>query len=126
MTTSVNIMQNNITHIAEKWFAAFNEKNIDALLALYDDNAEHFSPKLKIRQPETQGLIKGKKQLFDWWKDAFDRLPTLHYKPNYFIADTDKIFMEYVRTVKGEDDLTVGEVLFFKNGKIIASKVFHS
>ena len=115
----------NITQLAEKWFAAFNEKNIEALLFLYDEQAEHFSPKLKIRKPETQGLIKGKQQLYDWWKDAFDRLPTLHYKPNYFIVDTDKIFMEYVRSVNGENDLIVGEVLFFKNGKIIASKVFH-
>ena len=116
----------NIKLTAEKWFAAFNEKNINALLALYDDNAEHFSPKLKVRQPETHGLIKGKQQLFDWWKDAFDRLPTLNYQPNYFIADADKIFMEYVRSVDGEEDLVVGEVLFFKNGKIVASKVFHS
>lgn len=119
-------MSAGIKEIAEKWFAAFNEKNIDDLLALYDDKAEHFSPKLKVRQPETQGLIKGKKQLYDWWKDAFDRLPTLSYKPNYFIADNDKIFMEYVRSVTGEPDMVVGEVLFFKNGKIVASKVFHS
>ncbi|HWY38102.1 MAG TPA: nuclear transport factor 2 family protein [Bacteroidia bacterium] len=113
------------TQIAEKWFAAFNEKNIDALLTLYDDNAEHFSPKLKIRNPATGGLIKGKQQLYAWWKDAFDRLPSLHYKPSYFITGSDKIFMEYVRSVKGEDDLIVGEVLFFKNDKIISSKVFH-
>lgn len=115
----------HLKQIAEKWFAAFNEKNIDALLALYDDNAEHFSPKLKVRQPETKGLIKGKQQLHDWWKDAFDRLPTLHYKPNYFIAGTNSIFMEYVRSVQGEPDMVVGEVLFFRDGKIIASKVFH-
>ena len=114
-----------VKQIAGKWFAAFNEKNIEALLSLYDDNAEHFSPKLKIRKPETQGLIKGKQQLYDWWKDAFDRLPTLYYKPNYFIVDADRIFMEYVRSVNGEEDLIVGEVLFFKNGKIVASKVFH-
>ena len=116
----------DLKQIAGKWFAAFNEKNIDALLSLYDDNAEHFSPKLKIRQPETSGLIKGKQQLYDWWKDAFDRLPTLHYTPNYFISGTDSIFMEYVRSVEGEPDMVVGEVLFFKNGKIVASKVFHS
>ncbi len=115
----------NTKQIAEKWFAAFNEKNIDALLSLYHEDAEHFSPKLKIRKPETRGLIKGKQQLFDWWKSAFERLPTLYYKPNYFIADDTKIFMEYVRTVMGEDDLIVGEVLFFKEGKIISSKVFH-
>lgn len=116
----------DLKEIAEKWFRAFNEKNIEALLALYDDNAEHFSPKLKTRQPETHGLIKGKKQLFGWWKDAFDRLPSLRYKPNYFIAGEDNIFMEYVRSVNGEPDMIVGEVLFFKNGKIVASKVFHA
>ena len=46
--------------IALKWFEAFNEHDLEKLLSLYDDNAEHFSPKLKVRQPETNGLIKGK------------------------------------------------------------------
>jgi len=62
--------------IALKWFAAFNEHNLENLLSLYDDNAQHYSPKLKMRQPETKGFIKGKDALRSWWKDAFDRLPT--------------------------------------------------
>ncbi len=111
--------------ITQQWFDAFNEKNINKLLSLYDENAEHFSPKLKIRQPETQGFIKGKQQLFDWWNDAFTRLPSLKYKPNYILADNNKVFMEYNRSVENEDDMIVGEVLTFNNGKIIASKVFH-
>ena len=119
-------MSNEINlRTAEKWFDAFNSKDLNALLELYDENAAHYSPKLKIRQPETGGFIKGKGQLRDWWKDAFERLPTLHYKPNYFISDSTKIFMEYVRSVAGEEDLVVGEVLFFTNGKIVESKVFH-
>ena len=109
-----------------QWFAAFNTKNIELLLSLYHDHAEHFSPKLKIRKPETKGLIKGKEQLRDWWQDAFERLPELHYKPNYFIADDQSVFVEYVRTVPGEEELIVGEVMFFENGKIVKSKVFHS
>ena len=107
------------------WFEAFNEKNIEKLLSLYDDKAEHFSPKLKVRMPETNGLIKGKQQLFDWWNDAFVRLPSLKYTVNYIIADQNKVFMEYVRSVENEADMIVGEVLSFENGKIIASKVFH-
>ena len=66
--------------IATKWFAAFNEHNLENLLSLYDDNAQHYSPKLKIRLPETNGLIKGKQALREWWKDAFDRLPSLKYE----------------------------------------------
>lgn len=110
----------------ETWFAAFNTKNLDLLLSLYHDDAEHFSPKLKIRQPETNGLIKGKAQLRSWWQDAFDRLPGLKYVPNYSISDDNSVFVEYLRTVPGEDDLIVGEVLFFEKGLIVRSKVFHS
>lgn len=109
-----------------QWFSAFNTKNIELLLSLYHDNAEHFSPKLKIRKPETNGLIKGKEQLREWWQDAFERLPELFYQPNYFIADEQSVFVEYVRTVPGEEEMIVGEVMFFDNGKIVKSKVFHS
>lgn len=119
-------MKNENSKIVEKWFEAFNSKDLGLLLSLYNDKAEHFSPKLKIRQPETNGLIKGKEQLRAWWKDAFERLPGLHYQPGYSIADDNNVFVEYTRTVPGEDDMIVGEVLFFENGLIIRSKVFHS
>jgi ketosteroid isomerase-like protein len=112
-------------HIAGKWFDAFNEHDLEKLLSLYDEQAEHFSPKLKIRQPGTQGLIKGKAALRAWWKDAFDRLPTLHYEVKKLTADEAQVFMEYTRHVKGEDDLNVGEVLEIKNGLIVFSRVYH-
>jgi ketosteroid isomerase-like protein len=118
-------MENQRVVIAKKWFDAFNEHDLDKLLALYDNNAQHYSPKLKIRSPETKGLIIGKKALEGWWKDCFDRLPTLKYTPKNFIADDSNVFMEYIRSVEGEEDLTVGEVLTIKNGLIVASKVFH-
>jgi hypothetical protein len=119
-------MKNENLRVLQNWMDSFNSKNLEQLLALYDDHAEHFSPKLKARQPETNGWIKGKDQLRLWWKDAFDRLPELHYKTNYAVADDTTVFVEYVRTVPGEADLVVGEVLFFENGRIVKSKVFHS
>lgn len=111
--------------IALKWFEAFNEHDLEKLLSLYDDHAEHYSPKLKLRQPETNGLIKGKPALRAWWQDAFDRLPTLRYEVKKLTADEEQVFMEYMRHVQGEEDLSVGEVLQIKNGKIIFSRVYH-
>jgi len=111
--------------IAMQWFAAFNAHNLEQLISLYDDNAEHFSPKLKVRRPETNGLVTGKDALRDWWQDAFDRLPTLHYKVTSLTANDSRVFMEYVRVVDGEDDMLVAEVLEIRNGKIIASRVYH-
>lgn len=115
----------DIEYIAMKWFEAFNAKKLENLLDLYDDHAEHFSPKLKIRMPETEGLVKGRKALGDWWQDAFDRLPSLHYKVKTLTANDNRVFMEYTRTVTGEDNMEVAEVLEVRDGKIIASRVYH-
>ncbi len=114
-----------LNEIAIKWFKAFNDKNLDQLLSLYNDNAEHFSPKLKLRQPETNGLIKGKNALRSWWRDAFERLPTLHYEIIRLTSQDNRVFMEYVRHVKGEEDLHAGEMLEIKEGLIVKSSVFH-
>ena len=118
-------MPNQLQQIAIKWFDAFNTKNLEKLLELYDDEAQHFSPKLKIRQPETNGLIIGKEAMRVWWQDAFDRLPTLHYKVTSLTANTDRVFMEYIRQVAGEEDMLVAEVLEIKDGKIVFSRVYH-
>lgn len=114
-----------ILSIAHLWFEAFNAHNLDKLLSLYDEDAEHFSPKLKIRHPETKGLVIGKEALRSWWKDAFDRLPTLHYKVTSLTSNSDRVFMEYIRTVDGEENMLVAEVLEIKEGSIIASRVYH-
>ncbi|MDF2449245.1 MAG: hypothetical protein K0R26_1749 [Bacteroidota bacterium] len=111
--------------IAQQWFLAFNEHNLDDLLNLYTDEAEHYSPKLKVRMPETNGLIKGKTALRSWWQDAFDRLPSLRYEIKKLTADEEQVFMEYVRHVDGEEELFVGEVLVIENGKIKFSRVYH-
>lgn len=111
--------------IALRWFAAFNAHDLEALLALYADDAEHYSPKLKVRQPETNGLINGKAALRAWWRDAFDRLPSLRYEVVKLTADDDQVFMEYIRHVQDEADLRVGEVLEIRGGVIVASRVYH-
>ncbi len=116
----------SLHQIAHKWFDAFNAHDIEMLLALYDEDAEHYSPKLKVRQPETNGLIKGKPALRAWWTDAFTRLPQLHYEVLQLTANDNRVFMEYIRRVPGEEDMQVGEVLVIENEKIIASRVYHS
>lgn len=120
----MNTSQQHI-QIAELWFAAFNAHDLEALLSLYADDAQHFSPKLKIRQPETEGWVKGKDALRNWWQDSFDRLPTLQYIPTSFTANDERVIMEYIRKVSGETDMLIAEVLEIKEGLIVASRVYH-
>jgi ketosteroid isomerase-like protein len=111
--------------VAKEWFAAFNAQHLEQLLALYDENAAHYSPKLKVRQPETNGLVRGKAALRAWWQDAFERLPDMNYRYTSLTANEDRVFMEYVRSVHGEPDMLVAEVLEIKDGIIVASRVYH-
>lgn len=111
--------------IAIKWFAAFNNHQIEELLILYHDDAKHYSPKLKLHLPQTQGLIEGKAALRKWWQESFEKLPTLNYEIKKLTADEEQVFMEYTRHVEGEEDLSVGEVLQINEGFIIFSRVYH-
>ncbi len=111
---------------AHHWVDAFNEKNIEKLLALYDDQAYHFSPKLKIKHPETNGMIIGKKAMRDWWQDAFDRLPDLQYIINHIVAEENIIYIEYIRKATGEEDSVINERFIVKNKLIINSKVLQN
>jgi predicted SnoaL-like aldol condensation-catalyzing enzyme len=110
--------------IAIQWFEAFNDHNLEKLLALYNDNAKHYSPKLKIRHPKTEGWIVGKDGLRTWWQEAFEKLPTLHYKLNKLTANKERVFMEYTRLVEGEEDMLVAEVLDIVE-RIVCSRVYH-
>ena len=119
-----NISEKN-KQIATTWLDAFNARNLEKLLSLYDDLAQHYSPKLKQRMPHTQGLIKGKEALRTWWQDAFDRLPSLHYELVRLTADNEQVFIEYLRQVNEEEDIAVAEVLQIQDGIIIFSRVYH-
>jgi hypothetical protein len=117
-------IQQNLS-IAHAWFEAFNTHNLEKLLSLYDEDAVHFSPKLKLRHPETNGFVTGKIALRAWWQDAFDRLPTLIYKVISLTANSERVFMEYIRTVENDKDILVAEVLEIKEGLIVSSRVYH-
>jgi predicted SnoaL-like aldol condensation-catalyzing enzyme len=111
--------------IANNWLDAFNSRNLEKLLLLYQDSAQHYSPKLKQHMPHTLGLIKGKDALRTWWQDAFDRLPSLHYKLLKLTADEEQVFIEYTRQVNEEEDMAVAEVLQIQDGLIVFSRVYH-
>ena len=112
--------------IARNWLDAFNRHDIEKILELYDDQAEHYSPKLKLRSPETNGLIRGKDAMRAWWKDSFNRFPTLQYQVIQLTPFENRVFMEYVRKAKGDEDLRVGEMLAVRNSLIVSSRVYHS
>ncbi len=111
--------------IAEAWLAAFEARDLDALLALYSDDATHTSPKIRERHPETGGELRGKAAMRAWWQDSFDRLPSLRYIATNIVAGTDTVVLEYLRRLDGTPDTPIAEAFDVRDGRIIRSRVFH-
>ncbi len=111
--------------IAKKWLEAFNHHDLKGLLALYHENAIHTSPKLRVQRPETQGQVKGKAALKNWWQEAFKKLPSLRYELERLTTSDSRVFMEYTRKLDDEPPMSIAEVLEIKEGLIIASRVYH-
>jgi ketosteroid isomerase-like protein len=110
---------------ARAWLAAFNRRDLDALLSLYADDAVHTSPKLRAKNPESHGAVHGKAALRAWWADAMERLPELHYAERHLTASGERVLMEYLRENPGEAPLEVAEVLVVRGGRIVGSHVYH-
>jgi ketosteroid isomerase-like protein len=117
-------MESNLA-IARTWLACFERKDVDALVALYAEDARHTSPKLRVSRPLSGGHLQGRAELRAWWADAFARLPRLRYVERTLTADGARVWMEYVREVPGEPDLPVAEVLEIRDGLIRESRVYH-
>ncbi|MBI1946991.1 MAG: nuclear transport factor 2 family protein [Deltaproteobacteria bacterium] len=114
-----------LASVARAWLRHFNARDLDALLSIYADDAVHVSPKLRDQRPETKGEIRGKAALRDWWRDCFERLPGLTYREQHVTASGDRVFLEYLRSVPGQPDLTVAELFVVARGCIVSSRVFH-
>ena len=111
--------------LARRWLACFETHDVEALVALYAEDARHTSPKLRASRPESGGVLVGRGALREGWADAFRRLPGLRYRELALTAGSGRVFMEYLRLAPGEKDLPVAEVLEVEAGLIRASRVYH-
>lgn len=124
-TIALNGTGDPLVAVAKEWIRAFNARDLDRLLSLYADDAVHLSPKLRDRQPETKGEIRGKAALRAWWADSYARLPSLEYQERHVTAMNDRVFLEYDRVVPGEPVLRVAELFVVRGSRIVESRVFH-
>jgi limonene-1,2-epoxide hydrolase len=111
--------------IARAWLRAFNDHDVAKLVLLYDEQATHTSPKIRVAFPETGGRVVGREALRAWWEGAIARVPGLSYEERAITAGEDRVFLEYVRHAAGEPPMLVAEVFDVKGGRIVASRVYH-
>jgi hypothetical protein len=115
--------------IAEKihqaWNSAWAENDIDALLALYADDATIESPLIPYLLGKDQGVCRGKKEFRQLLEIAAHRKPTTrkYYISKYFINGNTLIW-EYPRATPNGEQMDFIEVVELKNGLIYCHRVY--
>ncbi len=68
--------------LAERWYAAWNAHDIEAILALYHDEIEFASPYAAALGFSADGIVHGKTMLRVYFERALSRAPELRFIPD--------------------------------------------
>ena len=65
---------------AAEWIAAWNSRDLDRVLAHYEDDFEFSSPFIVEIAGEPSGVLKGKSAVGAYWARALARIPALNFE----------------------------------------------
>jgi hypothetical protein len=100
----------------QNWLAAWNGRDVEAVLAHFDEDATFASPvarKLGIGQ---DGLLVGKAAIRDYWTRALALVPDLHFELEDYKVGIDIIVIRY----RNQKRISAAEVLLFANERVVA------
>lgn len=103
---------------AERWYAAWNARDIDAIMACYDPAIEHSSPFIKKYNGTDDLSLKGIEAVRDYFARAVARNPTLRFDPMHVTVGLESAVLVY-RRMSG--DLAAEVFYLTPQGKIIRS-----
>jgi hypothetical protein len=94
---------------AKEWAAAFNRRDVDAVLAHFHDDVVFTSPVAARVIPGSAGVVRGKKALREYWSAALEAVPDLHFEVVGVYAGVATLVINY----RNERGGLVSEVLEF-------------
>jgi ketosteroid isomerase-like protein len=99
---------------ARRWIAAWNARDLEAVLAMFAEDAVFTSPLALRLQPEGGGVVRGKQALREYWQTALQHAPDLRFELTGLYAGVDSLLIGF-RTRQGVDRF---EVLRFRRGLV--------
>lgn len=80
---------------AESWIAAWNQHDLDAVLAHYAENCEFSSPLIADLAGEPTGVLTGKAALRAYWGIGLQRIPDLRFELVDVLAGIGQVTLYY-------------------------------
>jgi predicted ester cyclase len=115
-------MRQRLEEIGHLWIEAWNSRDLERVLSLYDERAEMVSGVIIRLGIKPDGRDLGKSDLRAYWARALETLPNLHFTLLDLSVSPDSVIVRYVN----ERGSTMCEYLRVGgNGKIIQGSANH-
>jgi hypothetical protein len=99
---------------AEDWVAAWNRHDVDAVLAHFHDDVVFTSPVAARVMPDSDGVVRGKAALREYWCAALTTMPDLRFEIVGIYQGESVLVINY----RNERGALVNEVLEFDGGLV--------
>jgi steroid Delta-isomerase len=117
-----------IRHIYERWHEAVVGRDLDALMALYAEDAILETPLiLATLTDRTQGLLEGKSEIRSFFSAGLRKLGhelNRWHRTGLFFSDGRQLTWEYPRRTPEGDQVDLVEVMDVENGLIAHHRVY--
>ena len=80
---------------AERWLAAWNAHDLDAVMTLFHEDVVFTSPLAIKVVPESEGVLHGKEALRAYWSAALKLVPDLHFELTRLFAGVDSLLIGF-------------------------------
>jgi hypothetical protein len=102
------ITQAQADQFGKDWIEAWNSHDLDRILSHYSEDFMMSSPHIAAIAGEPSGVLKGRRAVGDYWKQALSRIPDLRFELLATFVGADSVAIHY-NGVRGP----AIEVLFF-------------
>lgn len=124
-SNALSDLKETAKRVYHAWDKAWSNYEVEAVLALYADNAIIESPLIPYLLGKECGICKGKEAIRELLTIAASRKPTnrKHYRKNFF-TDGKTMMWEYPRKTSEGEQMDFMEVMELKDGLITYHRVY--
>ena len=110
---------------AERWIAAWNRRDVDAVLAHYADDATFVSP--MARNMVGRAVLRNKQELGDYWRAALTKITTLEFALDHAAWDERRreLNVVYEANLNGERKRACEIMRFDEAGRQVRGEAFY-
>ena len=110
---------------AETWIAAWNRRDVEAVLAHFAEKAQFVSP--VARNFVGRPVLRNKQEIGDYWRSALDRISVLEFRLDHAAWDERRreLNVVYEATLNGEHKRACEVMQFDASGRQIRGEALY-